>query len=331
MPSWEIHNEIAVLLGFDRVSSELVNRLIDDTDYVHDLGRRVPRLGIKMMFFDPERFVKKSTDLALKLLKLSRHPDLFYLHHALDLLALRMASAILIGCDIRDRKDCVIEGVKHDLNELDYKLRKMVRDLPSAEIPIYRREWLVEKLRNNYQKIVGMPGFVGWVKEKIVDRRVEEDKQEIGHAVKLLWERSFRATEGWSPEWIPNTLYNRKLVEEVKAAVRARRSLGIFFHEVNKLAARRSRLFDYVLVYGSDALSTISEKLLRSNRGLGKEVKRAILEGEPTPDRVREIVSQNWVISGLKEIPPGVIDTYVGLLLEAAPIMKTYLGGGDDM
>ena len=88
MPSFEVHNKIAAIFSFDRFSSETVNRLIDDKEYVHDLGRRVPKLGLKMTFFDPESFAEKSAALTSKLLKLSRYPDLFYLHHALDLLSL---------------------------------------------------------------------------------------------------------------------------------------------------------------------------------------------------------------------------------------------------
>jgi|GEM_PF-2837421 len=328
MPSWEIHNRVAGLFCFDKASSEIVNRLIDDTCYVHDLGRKVPKISLKMEFFDPESYIKACNALTRRLQELSKYPDLFYLHHAMDLLSLRMASAILIGVDVKDRKDCVIEGIKLDLNYIHYKISRAVRNVSSITIPAYRREELVGKLRSNYEKIVDMKELMDWVKQEIVDRRVNEDNEELGYIIKVLYEKLQKAKERWFSEWsstTPAPLSSLPSHAKVVASEKARYFLGRLFQGVNKIAACRSRLFDYAFMYGPYSLEHICNELLSSNRGLGKEIEYAIAN-EYELDHIKEIVSQNQIISKLSEMPSTVIDLYIKILLDAVKIIEVCWG-----
>lgn len=325
MPSWEVHGIIAEMLGFDRASSKIVDELIDDKSYVHDLGRKTPKLSLKMEFFDPESFLKVSDSLKSKLSKLATYPDLFYLHHALDLLSLRMASAILIGCDIKSKKDCVMTGVEFDLKGLYNNIKKVVEGrLHSTIIPIYKGKELMERLRSNFEKIVDLPEFLDWVKMNLVDPRIEEEKVELDQAVKSLYDELYKRKERWTPVSylaVPPTLKSLPVSAEVVSDDKTRYFIGSLFQGINKLAARRSRLFDYVFVCKPYSLSTISENLLRSNRGLGKEVRDAIVHGYE-PERIKEIVSRNWIISELNEMPSTIIDTYVELILKAVHFIE---------
>ena len=201
-----------------------------------------------------------------------------------------MASAILIGCDINKRRDCVTKGIEMDLKGLDYELKKTVKNVPSAFVPGYRGREIVQKLRTNYEEIVGMEEFVEWVKRQVVDRRTKEDKEELAKAVKSLYEVFHRAKEKWSSEWTTNTPATLAALPrhaELVADEKNRYLLGRFYQSVNKLSACRSRIFDYVLICTPYSLSLISEQILRANRGMGKEVKDAIANGSEY-DRIKK-------------------------------------------
>lgn len=93
MPSWAVHSKVAEMLGISAEDADAVNRLID-AGILHDIGRRLPNLGLLDSYYLKIRL--QSGEKQLRIINtqytLSRpgKNDAFFLHHALDLLSLRV-------------------------------------------------------------------------------------------------------------------------------------------------------------------------------------------------------------------------------------------------
>lgn len=239
-------------------SAEYVNELVDRM-YVHDLGRILPSIGIYIQDLD-ERYLtvkqkeKKGLvkDLKEAFTKVSRKDfaDAFFLHHAVDLLSLRISSALLIGERLDYRISDMTEGVCLDLNGIQYDVKKFCERRHLGIGPSFSKS-LDEEIRSKLPQIIKFPELLEWIEDKIVQKRRKLDDMDY---IKGLFENEFEKIVGKSYSWSESMkkVYKvsglNEVVEEVAEANRKRYEFGSIKGYVSKLALYSSRIIDYFFV-----------------------------------------------------------------------------------
>ena len=311
MPSWNIHEAIAEILGYPKPLARRINEFIDK-NRVHDIGRRLPRvrqwtdlylgLGVSR---------RKCEKLAPLMLLIQSHEgaDLFYLHHALDtFLSERIASAILINADIMERKEVILEGLTLDLKYLHDKLTEIVRKCfgSSYTIPYYS-EILITRLRDNWGEIISLKDYVNWIRSSFIEDRLNLERMNLHKVIREIVNTSKRKADKYKP---PSRIYDEELRKEFEEAARKNYFKGIVLHETSLLVLKRSRLYDYILTYGGKRY--LINELLKSIKPYYNEprILRKVLEG-----------FINVHVRGV-EIPCQVIDKYISEISRARQILE---------
>ncbi len=171
MPSHDIHRLFAMkYIGVPRNIATEVDRLID-LGLLHDMGRRKPRDpsayldiiesgSIEKMYRIKKKEAVKS--ILMDILKSDVKAKAFYFHHALDVLAIRLASAITLGLEPEKICSNLVRGTQYDLLIVDTNLMDM-------GIPSYLSDFNQEISRALYLSCIDKT-LIKWVKDNIVLR-----------------------------------------------------------------------------------------------------------------------------------------------------------------
>ena len=296
MPSWNIHVKVAKLFGYREDEARLINELIDRSGPIHDFGRGIPnisRLRILIAFTFPElsfQYSLLSYDLSL----LARYSDLFYLHHALDLLSIRLASSIITGLDIKERKEIVINSLIADLNNIYSNIAKFASRRFIYNVPHLSQD-LLEKLNEKFDKIVSMKELLHWISSNVVLPKLENERRSL-----------------------------RDIAQEL---ILKNEGYGKLLHNMIKVAALRSKFYDYAILSTSLGLQKVSQELFSIRKGLGKDIKSFFL-GYLSDDVLKKSISSyKWLFK--KKIPDNVINRYVDELTRLKNTVKEFISFED--
>jgi hypothetical protein len=270
MPCWSLHRALAVeFFGISGEIADSINRMVDVTD-IHDLGRRMPKEPrIAEQIFDPEEacrriVMREKMRLKMRVL-LSRGPEwskAFLLHHALDLLALRLIAANLTGVPLEAYEKNLLEGVCTDLRPLFREFPDLKRFLP--------------EFRLKFGSIASHQKLARWTGMAAERMRAEESK-DAGTYLQPYFERALQRMakkEGGGMIALPSPWVPSAMSEALREAQSKMREYMGLIYRVSFFAARRSRLLYYALLLPFP-LNLISEIVLRVTRrraaGLGRE------------------------------------------------------------
>ena len=234
MPSWKTHWAVAKLLGYE--PCEEVERLVDGKP-LHDLGITVVREPLEPLETSGAVKRKRMFDEALRALNSlrSRH-RLFYLHHAIDDLFERTKSSIIVGRELQ--RNAVIHGIRIDLEDIHSRIEKELRiDFPSPP------DELFERLYQKFDDVVKL--LIDEAKEKVRVRLRYENCIPWVKAVRNCVTKHIKSVEnhikGCSRYWRPEKVFSM-----AKEYLLGRACFCIAIE-----AAKRSRFYDYALVYGA--------------------------------------------------------------------------------
>jgi len=312
MPSWNIHETIAEILGYPKPLARRIDELID-RGQVHDIGRRLPRIRWWTdLYLGLDVGRRKCEKLVPLILAVQSHDGvaLFYLHHALDtFLSERIASAILINADLMERKETILEGLTLDLKYIHDKLTEAVRKCFGSSYTVpYSPEILITRLRNNWEEIINLKDYVNWIRSSFIEGRLNLEKMDLHEVVREITDTSKRKADKYKPL---SPIYNEELRKEFEEAVRKKNYFkGIVLHDTSLLVLKRSRLYDYILTYGG-------------KRYLINELLKSIEHYYNEPQILRKVLERfiHVYVKGV-EIPCQVIDKYINEISKARQILE---------
>ncbi|RLG76724.1 MAG: hypothetical protein DRO12_04040 [Thermoprotei archaeon] len=171
MPSHDVHRLLASrYLGLSEDVVRVIDRVVD-LGPVHDVGRRMPRDAPKYLDIlesgDVGKLIvlerrKSVAEILERYLSSEAHVKAFYFHHALDMLALRLASVLILELDVEKMCCSIAEGAVLDLYPIEKNLVEM-----KIFVPI-RLEDLEEELKNALTNSRLDRLLIKWVKNNIV-------------------------------------------------------------------------------------------------------------------------------------------------------------------
>ena len=170
MPSHDIHRLLSMkYLSVPGYVVTEVDRLID-LGPVHDIGRRRPGKPPAYLEIVEQGDVEKLYQVRLRE-KAARvltgicedevKAKVFFFHHALDILAQRLSSAIVLGLELRKACRDLVEGVLCDLSEVEVNLRKMGIACPGNA---------VKRVKGALLPSCTDAVLISWVKDNVVPR-----------------------------------------------------------------------------------------------------------------------------------------------------------------
>jgi len=278
MPSWEIHEKVAKTFGIPEGLAKLADEVID-RGILHDIGRRIPRIGVYARYFCEEKQrVLENVEEELRKLTLSNDGvKAFWLHHALDLLSERLASAYLTDSDPLNLKDYIISAVQADLRGLSFDFKKWL-ERRRIHVNIYLpQDFAVEPV---YNEIVLMPELKDWLSENVIQKRKLEEKERLEETLLKDTEEIVNSTTKYISSRRKNQVPTLK--DRVSAATKEdgeRFLRGELLSRVLWLALIRSKIWDYLLLSGKSK-EYIVNMLGKVSKGEGKWVLRYAEKGD---------------------------------------------------
>jgi len=327
LPSWLIHLKVAELFNIPLKEAESVNKIVDYF-YVHDLGKNLPSIGTYLLELEnkylsekqkKEKSLAKELEQAFSKMPSGTFSDAFFLHHAVDMLGLRISSALLIKEDLDRRMPEMVRGIILDLNGIQYDVRRFCERRHFKSYPKLS-ERLNEKIEKELPSIGRFPELLAWVEDKVIrERRRFDDINYVKELIENRLERIIRGGHGFaeSQKKIYKATGLKEEAENLAEAYRRRYVFGSIMGYVAKLACYSSRIIDYFFVTDLSS-ELIKDTLFRKGSSVGGWHVDALIN---YPDKafdyverdLRELEKSFLQKRGL-ELPEESIKTYYKIL-----------------
>lgn len=342
MPSLHIH--ISLSKKYLNLPEDIVKKVsvFIDQGLIHDIGRRgFQRIPLRQLFSLPflspqdtsfsnfNYFKAIKLKAELKSIFTSEEGTLaFFFHHALDILALKIASAMVL--DLYSNNICLTltEGVISELEVIDLKLRDKDRRImeiyDEPRVAKYR-----EKLAKAIESSCRDEELISWIKEKLIpnysrfkslDYTIDSFRKKLHRYLKFKVK---------SPNVEVND-YIKSLELLLKNYDLLRQKLGLAVRELIIHAALYSGL-NYALFIGPNRFDVVYEEWLKIGRGkssIAKRILECYVSIRDNPNAIRLCVEREFTqprsIFMLSHIPPNVLNKIKERFIQALEELVKY-------
>ncbi|MEM3384899.1 MAG: hypothetical protein QXE78_05180 [Nitrososphaeria archaeon] len=202
MPSHNVHLKAAEIFEIPTEKASYVDRLVD-SGILHDLGRRLPHVSQYYWVTGEDVLteiqfrkisITKETAKILKSIKDQDFSDVFYLHHAIDLLGSKYVSATLLGINLDAIASNIITSI---LGELEAIGHRIYYSFPAG--PVFSKDFSA-KLQELLPKVWHTNEIFSWAISGPIPKRKELDSLELissilSESVKKLYRTGLKLTD----------------------------------------------------------------------------------------------------------------------------------------